>query len=99
MRKNLDLVKRARQALGPDGEIMLDCWMAWTERYTIEMAQMMEPHRIYWMEEVLQPHDYAQYCSLKNISVVFCFRANASTRRLSHENHSRRVFHTRNGGL
>lgn len=61
MRKNVELVKRARQALGPDGDIMLDCWMAWTERYTIEMAEMMAPYRIYWMEEVLQPHDYAGF--------------------------------------
>lgn len=65
MRKNLDLVKRARQALGPEGDIMLDCWMAWTERYTLEMAEMMEPYRIYWMEEVLQPHDYAGFGRLR----------------------------------
>ncbi len=61
MKENLELVKRARAALGPDGEIMLDCWMAWTERYTVEMAEMMAPYRIYWMEEVLQPHDYAGF--------------------------------------
>ncbi len=58
MRKNAELVKRTRALLGPDGEIMLDCWMAWTERYTIEMAEMLELYRVYWMEEVLQPHDY-----------------------------------------
>ncbi|HYZ83063.1 MAG TPA: enolase C-terminal domain-like protein [Bryobacteraceae bacterium] len=58
MRKNVDLVKRTRELLGPDGDIMLDCWMAWTERYTIEMAQMLEPYKVYWMEECLQPHDY-----------------------------------------
>ncbi len=61
MKKNLALVKRTRELLGPDGDIMLDCWMAWTERYTIEMAEMLEPYRIYWMEEVLQPHDYAGF--------------------------------------
>ncbi|HUQ95589.1 MAG TPA: enolase C-terminal domain-like protein [Bryobacteraceae bacterium] len=61
MRKNVELVKRTRAALGPDGDIMLDCWMAWTERYTLEMAEMMEPYRVYWMEEVLQPHDYAGF--------------------------------------
>jgi L-rhamnonate dehydratase len=44
---------------------MLDCWMAWTERYTIEMAEMLEPYRIYWMEEVLQPHDYAGFGRLR----------------------------------
>jgi L-rhamnonate dehydratase len=58
MRKNVELVKRTRELLGPDGEIMLDCWMAWTERYTIEIAEMMAPYRVYWMEECLQPHDY-----------------------------------------
>ncbi len=58
MRKNLELVKRTREMLGPDGDIMLDCWMAWTERYTIEMAEMLEPYKVYWMEECLQPHDY-----------------------------------------
>lgn len=58
MRKNVELVKRARQALGPDGDIMLDCWMAWTERYTLEIAEMFAPYRVYWMEECLQPHDY-----------------------------------------
>lgn len=58
MKKNVELVKRTRELLGPDGDIMLDCWMAWTERYTIEMAEMMEPYRVYWMEECLQPHDY-----------------------------------------
>ncbi|MBN9660362.1 MAG: L-rhamnonate dehydratase [Acidobacteria bacterium] len=65
MRRNEEVVKRARALLGPDGEIMLDCWMAWTERYTLEMAALLEPHRIYWMEEVLQPHDYAGFGRLR----------------------------------
>ena len=65
MRKNEAVVKQARQFAGPDGDIMLDCWMAWTERYTIEMAQMLEPYRVYWMEEVLQPHDYAGFGRLR----------------------------------
>ncbi len=58
MRKNEALVKETRRKLGPDGEIMLDCWMAWTEPYTLDMAEMLAPHRVYWMEECLQPHDY-----------------------------------------
>jgi L-rhamnonate dehydratase len=61
MKTNVELVKRTRQALGPDGDIMLDCWMAWTERYTLEMAELVAPYRVYWMEEVLQPHDYAGF--------------------------------------
>ncbi|HYW43300.1 MAG TPA: enolase C-terminal domain-like protein [Bryobacteraceae bacterium] len=58
MRQNAELVKRTREALGPDGDIMLDCWMSWTVPYTLEMAEMVAPYRVYWMEECLQPHDY-----------------------------------------
>src|SRR6266849_912426 len=61
MRKNLELVKRTRDLLGADGDIMLDCWMAWTERYTLEMAELLEPYKVYWMEECLQTHDYAGF--------------------------------------
>lgn len=58
MRKNTDLVRTTREKLGPDGDIMLDCWMAWTERYTLEISEMFAPYKVYWMEECLQPHDY-----------------------------------------
>jgi L-rhamnonate dehydratase len=64
-RKNVELVKHARAALGPDGDIMLDCWMAWTERYTVEMAELVAPYRVYWMEECLQPHDYEGFGRLR----------------------------------
>lgn len=66
MRKNVELVKRTRDLLGPDGEIMLDCWMALTERYTIEFAKMLEPYRVYWMEECLPPDDYSGFGRLKH---------------------------------
>lgn len=65
MRKNEAVVKKARELVGRDGDVMCDCWMAWTERYTIEMAHMLEPYRVYWMEEVLQPHDYAGFGRLR----------------------------------
>lgn len=65
MQKNRELVQRARAALGADAEIMLDCWMAWTEAYTLEMAEMLAPLRVYWMEECLQPQEYAGFARLK----------------------------------
>ena len=68
MRKNVELVKTDTRHLGPDGDIMLDCWMAWTERYTIEIAEMFEPYKVYWMEECLQPHDYEGFGRLERAS-------------------------------
>jgi L-alanine-DL-glutamate epimerase-like enolase superfamily enzyme len=61
MKKNLELVRRTRELLGPEGEIMLDCWMAFTERYALELAEIVEPYRVYWMEECLPPDDYAGF--------------------------------------
>jgi L-rhamnonate dehydratase len=61
MKKNVQLVEKTRNLLGPDGEIMLDCWMALAERYTVEFAEMVEPYRVYWMEECLPPDDYAGF--------------------------------------
>jgi L-rhamnonate dehydratase len=65
MRKNVELVRRARDLVGPDGEVMLDCWMAFTERYTLEFAELLEPYRVYWMEECLPPDDYVGMGRLK----------------------------------
>jgi L-alanine-DL-glutamate epimerase-like enolase superfamily enzyme len=56
--QNEQLVQRARRILGPDGEIMLDCWMALTESYTEQLAARLKPYRVYWMEECLMPDDY-----------------------------------------
>ena len=61
IRKNVELVKRARNAVGDDGDIMLDCWMAFTEDYTLRLAEALEPFDVYWMEECLPPDDYAGF--------------------------------------
>ena len=58
LRKNVELVRETRELLGPDGEIMLDCIMSLTERYTVELAAAVEPYRVHWIEEPLIPDDY-----------------------------------------
>ena len=65
LRRNVELVKRARAAVGADGEVMVDCWMALTERYTLELAAALEPYRVYWLEECLPPDDYAGFGRLR----------------------------------
>ena len=65
IRKNVELVKRARAAVGPDGDVMIDCWMALTERYTLELAEAFEPYNVYWLEECLPPDDYEGFGRLR----------------------------------
>ncbi|MDX2020434.1 MAG: enolase C-terminal domain-like protein [Deltaproteobacteria bacterium] len=61
MRKNVALVKHFRSLLGPDGRLGADCWMGWTETYTMQMAELLGPYNVMWLEEVLPPYDYAGY--------------------------------------
>ena len=42
MRGNLALVEQSREIVGPDSDIMLDCYMAWNVEYTVRMARLLE---------------------------------------------------------
>ena len=64
-RGNVELVARARKAVGADGDVMCDCWMSWDEPYTIEMCKLMESYRVKWVEEVLPPYDFPGFGRLK----------------------------------
>ncbi len=66
LRANAELVRRARGVLGPDGEIMIDCWMALTEDYTLRLAEALEDYRVYWLEEVLPPDEYEGFARLRS---------------------------------
>ena len=65
IRKNVELVKRARAAVGPEGDVLMDCWMALTERYTLELAEAFEPYNVYWIEEALPPDDFEGFGRLR----------------------------------
>ena len=64
MKGNIELVEQTRAEVGPDAEIMLDCYMAWTVDYTVRMANLLEPYRLRWIEECLPPDDYDGYAFL-----------------------------------
>lgn len=64
MKGNIALVEETRAMVGPDAEIMLDCYMAWNVEYTVQMARHLEPYRLRWIEECLPPDDYDGYAFL-----------------------------------
>ncbi len=65
MRANVELVRAAREAIGLDAELMLDCYMAWTVEYSVRMAEMLEPYRVRWIEEFLPPDDIEGYAEVR----------------------------------
>ncbi len=65
LKQNVALVKYAREEMGPDTEIMLDCWMSLNEAYAIELASELAPYRINWMEEPLAAADFEGHARLR----------------------------------
>ncbi len=52
-------VRAAREAVGPDVELMLDTNCPWTPAEAIAMARALAPFRLFWLEEpVWPPEDY-----------------------------------------
>lgn len=65
LRRNVDLVRRTRDQVGDDVEIMLDCWMAFDVDYTVRLAEALRPFRIRWMEECLPSNDLHAHAELR----------------------------------
>ena len=47
----------AREMIGPDKALMLDCWMALDVDYTVRLAERLRPYRLRWIEDYLLPDD------------------------------------------
>jgi L-alanine-DL-glutamate epimerase-like enolase superfamily enzyme len=62
---NVELVAGAREAVGPDFDLMLDCYMALDVPYTIDLANAVRPFRVQWIEECLPPDDYDGHARIK----------------------------------
>jgi L-rhamnonate dehydratase len=58
-------VAAARQRIGPEADLMIDCLGRWTVPYTLEMVERLAGYRLRWIEEPLMPDDldgYAELC-------------------------------------
>eukprot|EP00984_Skeletonema_dohrnii_P010144 scaffold3940_cov101-Skeletonema_dohrnii-CCMP3373.AAC.7 len=65
MQKNIEMVKKWREAVGPTFPLMIDCYMSLTLPYATELARKCEPYNVKWIEETLPPDDYDGYSELK----------------------------------
>ncbi len=65
LRKNVARVAEMREAVGPDIDIMVDCWMSWSVDYTLAFAREAASLGVRWIEEPLPPDDYDGYAELR----------------------------------
>ena len=61
LRTDLDNVRRMREAVGPEIDIMIDVNMGWTADIAIQMGRKFQDYDVYWLEEPVPPDDFAGY--------------------------------------
>jgi L-alanine-DL-glutamate epimerase-like enolase superfamily enzyme len=59
--QDIENVRRMREAVGPDIDIMIDVNMGWSADVAIEMGRKFEQYDIYWLEEPVPADDFAGY--------------------------------------
>jgi L-rhamnonate dehydratase len=62
---NEALVAKTRSLIGPQTELMLDCWMAFDVEYAVRLAGRLAPYGLRWMEDCLNPDDLDAHALLR----------------------------------
>jgi L-rhamnonate dehydratase len=70
MRRNVELVRTVREAIGDEIDLMADAYMGWTLDYAKRMLPLLEPFHLRWLEEPVIPDDIRGYAELKSRSQV-----------------------------
>jgi L-alanine-DL-glutamate epimerase-like enolase superfamily enzyme len=61
---DLTNVRRMREAVGPEIEIMIDVNMGWTADVALQMGRKFQDYDVYWLEEPVPAEDFAGYLRL-----------------------------------
>src|SRR5258707_1580208 len=61
LKGDVENVKRMREALGPDIDIMIDINQGWTADVAINQGRKIVDHDIYWLEEPVPADDFKGY--------------------------------------
>lgn len=70
IKSDVERVKQAREALGPDKLLLVDINGAYTPDVALECARAIEPFGIHWIEEPLPPGDLRGYAELRARSPI-----------------------------
>ena len=65
LKMNEDLVAHTRELVGPDVELMLDCWLSMDVEHTVRLAEMVRPYGLKWIEDYLRFDDLEGYAQVR----------------------------------
>ena len=63
--KNEEMIAEKREIVGPDRELMLDCWMSSDPETVVRLAEILKPYGLKWIEEYLLPDDWEGYAEVR----------------------------------
>ncbi len=55
----------ARSAMGPEADVMLDCWGVFDTAYAVRLGEALAPYRLTWIEDYAQPDDWPGYADVR----------------------------------
>jgi L-alanine-DL-glutamate epimerase-like enolase superfamily enzyme len=65
LREDIERVTAARELIGPEIELMADANEAWRTDQALRAIQALRPFNLVWIEEPIQPDDFAGYAYLR----------------------------------
>ena len=65
LKKNVEMVRVVREAVGDDVEVMLECYMGFNYAYSRRLLKELEPYNLRWVEEMLLPDEIHNFAKLK----------------------------------
>jgi L-alanine-DL-glutamate epimerase-like enolase superfamily enzyme len=70
MKKNVEMVKKVRDTVGDDVEIMLEAYMGFNFPYARQFLKALEPYNLRWVEELLLPDEIHNFAKLKQYTEI-----------------------------
>ena len=65
IRTNLAVIQAAREAAGPDVDLMFDAWSSWDVPYALRMIELSAEYRPFWFEEPVMADRIPEYAEIR----------------------------------
>jgi L-alanine-DL-glutamate epimerase-like enolase superfamily enzyme len=70
LKKNVEVVRLLREAVGEETELMFDVFSGWDLTYTLEWAKQVEKFRPRWIEEMTQAEKIGSFVELRRGTTI-----------------------------
>ncbi len=70
LKKNVEMVRVVREAVGDDVNIMLEAYMGFNFAYAKQLLKALEPYNLRWAEELLLPDEIHNFAKLKQYTDI-----------------------------